>query len=78
MPWKARQSCEVFAESEQWDLVAAEVLEWAIQDRELTSEQKVAALAFVREGMFGSRSAYLEHRLSSYRSPIWPAPSRTT
>jgi hypothetical protein len=75
MPWNLQRSCDAAALSDEWDIVAATILARAMKSNVLGGDQKVAALTFIRAGMFGRRSSYLEHRLSGYRPPIVPGVS---
>lgn len=76
MPPDVREAREVFVARNQWDVVAAGVLDWAMANRLLTAENKVKALAFAQQGMFGRSSAYYEQRLSTYRPPLGPLTGR--
>jgi len=76
MPPDVREAREVFVARNQWDVVAAGVLDWAMANRLLTAENKVTALTFAQQGMFGRSSAYYEQRLSTYRPPLGPLTGR--
>jgi|EndMetStandDraft_3_1072993.scaffolds.fasta_scaffold1162837_2 hypothetical protein len=76
MPPEVRQARDVFVARNQWDVVAAGVLDWAMANRILTADDKVKALGFAQAGMFGRSSAYYEQRLSTYRPPLGPLTHR--
>jgi hypothetical protein len=76
MPYEVQAARDDFVIRGEWDVVAAGVLDWAMQNERLTAEHKVQALKFAQAGMFGRSSAYFEHRLSAYRPPIGPTNPR--
>ena len=49
MPPDVRQARDVFVARNQWDVVAAGVLDWAMANRLLTAENKVKALTFAQQ-----------------------------
>lgn len=72
MPVDVRAVRDFFAVRRRWDVVAAGILDWAMETQVLRPEHKAQALQHARAGMFGRSSAHYEQLLSAYRPPIMP------
>ena len=72
MPQEVRAVRDFFVVRGKWDIVAAGILDWAMENRLLLPADKSQAMVHARAGMFGRSSAHYEQLLSAYRPPIAP------